>query len=111
MSKMVVSWLYSILSSGMLLFQLLFFIFLFSNFVYIFPILFLVSEVEEEDVLQTFFKDRALNGDFISKASDMLWRREVVSSVEGDASEIADTLQQAEEVRQVVLTIYSRNSQ
>ncbi|GKV34964.1 hypothetical protein SLEP1_g43292 [Rubroshorea leprosula] len=58
------------------------------------------SEVEEEDVLQIFFKDRALNGDFISKASDMLWRREVVSSVEDDASEIADTLQQVEQVMQ-----------
>ncbi|XP_022729598.1 uncharacterized protein LOC111284841 isoform X3 [Durio zibethinus] len=45
-----------------------------------------------------FFKDREINGDFISKASDMLWQREVAKVVDADASEPADTTQQAEQV-------------
>jgi len=57
-----------------------------------------VSESIEEDVLQMFFKDREVNGDFISKASDMLWQREVLKVVDGDAGEPADTSQQAEQV-------------
>ncbi|OMO59913.1 hypothetical protein COLO4_34005 [Corchorus olitorius] len=56
-----------------------------------------VSESIEEDVLQMFFKDREVNGDFISKASDMLWQREFPKVVDADAGEAADTTQQAEE--------------
>ncbi|XWS73868.1 hypothetical protein CRYUN_Cryun02cG0166100 [Craigia yunnanensis] len=57
-----------------------------------------VSESVEEDVLEMFFKDREVNGDFISKASDMLWQREVLKVIDTDASEPADTTQQAEQV-------------
>ncbi|WRX32378.1 hypothetical protein QQP08_026260 [Theobroma cacao] len=56
------------------------------------------SESVEEDVLQMFFKDREVNGDFISKASDMLWQREVLKVVDPDAGQSADTGQQAEQV-------------
>ncbi|XP_022729597.1 uncharacterized protein LOC111284841 isoform X2 [Durio zibethinus] len=56
------------------------------------------GELVDEDVLQMFFKDREINGDFISKASDMLWQREVAKVVDADASEPADTTQQAEQV-------------
>ncbi|XP_006424162.2 uncharacterized protein LOC18034270 [Citrus clementina] len=51
-----------------------------------------VSEVAEEDILQMFFKDRELNGDFISKASDIfnlsscpLWwcRSMIISNISG----------------------------
>ncbi|WOK93633.1 hypothetical protein Cni_G02333 [Canna indica] len=34
------------------------------------------SEISGEDVMRMFLKERQLNGDFISKVSDMLWRRE-----------------------------------
>ncbi|XWS71442.1 hypothetical protein CRYUN_Cryun03dG0138300 [Craigia yunnanensis] len=57
-----------------------------------------VSGSVEEDVLEMFFKDREVNGDFISKASDMLWQREVLKDVDTDAREPADTTQQAEQV-------------
>ncbi|EOY33376.1 NF-kappa-B inhibitor-like protein 2 isoform 2 [Theobroma cacao] len=56
------------------------------------------SESVEEDVLQMFFKDREVNGDFISKASDMLWQREVLKVVDPDAGQSADIGQQAEQV-------------
>ena len=35
-----------------------------------------MSGIAEEDVLQTFLRERQLNGDFISKVSDMLWQDE-----------------------------------
>ncbi|XVE59610.1 hypothetical protein DITRI_Ditri05aG0059700 [Diplodiscus trichospermus] len=57
-----------------------------------------VSGSVEEDILEMFFKDRRVNGDFISKASDMLWQREVLKVVDTDVSEPADTTQQAEQV-------------
>nr|XP_023920999.1 uncharacterized protein LOC112032467 [Quercus suber]POF25092.1 hypothetical protein CFP56_75478 [Quercus suber] len=57
-----------------------------------------VSGVAEEDVLQMFFKERKLSGDFISKASDIFWQREVQQFVDADAGEPADTPQQAEQV-------------
>lgn len=60
-----------------------------------------MSGVAEEDVLQMFFKERKLSGDFISKASDIFWQREVQQFVDADAGEPADTPQQAEQVHQV----------
>lgn len=57
-----------------------------------------VSEVVEDDVLLTFFKEREQNGDFISKASDILWQREVMKTVDAEASMLVDTPQQPEEV-------------
>lgn len=38
----------------------------------------------EEDVLQIFFKERELNGDLISRASDILWQRKFRSTVDSD---------------------------
>lgn len=40
-----------------------------------------------------FFKERELNGDFISKTSDMLWQREVMRFVDGEARAPPDTQQ------------------
>ena len=61
---------------------------------------FLVSDTDE-DVLQIFFKERELNGDFISRASDLLWRRDFRSSGDYDISELTDnTSQQIEQVQQ-----------
>lgn len=60
-----------------------------------------VSEVAEEDVLQTFFKERQLNGDLVSKVSDVFWKREFANSVDIDAddgAEFGDTPQLAEQV-------------
>lgn len=69
-----------------------------SFFISFFLIYFTGSESVEEDVLQMFFKDREVNGDFISKASDMLWQREVLKVVDPDAGQSADIGQQAEQV-------------
>ena len=61
---------------------------------------FLVSDTDE-DVLQIFFKERELNGDFISRASDLLWRRDFRSSGDYDISELTNnTSQQTEQVQQ-----------
>lgn len=58
-----------------------------------------VSEVAEEDVLQTFFKERQLNGDLVSKVSDVFWKREFANSVDADdGAEFGDTPQLAEQV-------------
>ncbi|KAB1227172.1 hypothetical protein CJ030_MR1G029028 [Morella rubra] len=59
-----------------------------------------VSGVAEDDVLQTFFKERKLSGDFISKASDIFWESEVKEVVDADAVDPAETPLQAEQVMQ-----------
>lgn len=57
-----------------------------------------VGERAGEDVLRMFFKERELNGDFISKASDVLWQREVMKFVDTEAGTPPDTAQQPEGV-------------
>ncbi|KAG7947512.1 hypothetical protein I3843_14G098500 [Carya illinoinensis] len=57
-----------------------------------------VSGVVEEDVLQTFLKERKLSGDFISKASDIFWQSEAKQFVTADAVEPSATPRQAEQV-------------
>ncbi|XP_052287770.1 uncharacterized protein LOC102624420 isoform X2 [Citrus sinensis] len=59
-----------------------------------------VCEVAEEDVLQMFFKDRELNGDFISKTSDMFWLMGALKFVDfdADAGKFADNSEQAHQV-------------
>lgn len=57
-----------------------------------------MSESVEENVLEMFFKDREVNGDFVSKVSDMLWQREVLKVVDTDASEPAGTAEQSQQV-------------
>ncbi|GMP99068.1 hypothetical protein CsSME_00046699 [Camellia sinensis var. sinensis] len=37
-----------------------------------------VSELAEDDILQTFFKERELSGDIIAKVSDIFWLRKVI---------------------------------
>ncbi|KAK7272240.1 hypothetical protein RJT34_28718 [Clitoria ternatea] len=59
----------------------------------------------DEDVLQIFFKERELNGDFISRASDILWYRKLPSSVDSDISILNNnTSQQIEQVQQTPCT-------
>ncbi|XP_021802597.1 uncharacterized protein LOC110746664 isoform X2 [Prunus avium] len=59
------------------------------------------SPPPEEDVLQAFFKERQLNGDLVSKVSDVFWQKEFTKSVvdADDAGRFADTPQQAEQVQ------------
>ncbi|KAH9659656.1 NF-kappa-B inhibitor-like protein [Citrus sinensis] len=59
-----------------------------------------VSEVAEEDILQMFFKDRELNGDFISKASDMFWLMGASKFIDSDADagKFANNSEQAHQV-------------
>ncbi|KAK7263425.1 hypothetical protein RJT34_31015 [Clitoria ternatea] len=53
----------------------------------------------EEDVLQIFFKERELNGDFISRASDLLWQRSFRNSGDYDISKLTNnTSQQTEQI-------------
>ncbi|EXB91238.1 hypothetical protein L484_016308 [Morus notabilis] len=56
-----------------------------------------VGEISEEDVLQTFLTERQLNGDFISKVSDMFWQREAMKFVDAEAA-LSDTSRQADQV-------------
>lgn len=49
--------------------------------------------------MQTFFKERKLSGDFISKASDIFWESEVKQVVDADAVDPAETPLQAEQVQ------------
>ncbi|KAI3921233.1 hypothetical protein MKW92_040125, partial [Papaver armeniacum] len=35
-----------------------------------------------EDALQMFLRDRQLNGDFVSKASDIIWRRDELKFID-----------------------------
>ncbi|KAE9616762.1 hypothetical protein Lal_00034787 [Lupinus albus] len=52
-----------------------------------------VSDVDEE-VLQGFFKEREVTGDFISRASDLLWRRNFRNS---DISKLTNNISQQTE--------------
>ncbi|KAL2328443.1 hypothetical protein Fmac_021870 [Flemingia macrophylla] len=53
----------------------------------------------DEDVLQMFYKERELNGDFISKASDLLWRRNFRNSGEYDISKLTNSsYQQSDQI-------------
>lgn len=54
--------------------------------------------------MQTFMRERQLNGDFISKASDMFWQREVVNFVD-EAGELDDTTHEVEQVQRTFLII------
>ncbi|XP_008229001.1 PREDICTED: uncharacterized protein LOC103328385 [Prunus mume] len=59
-----------------------------------------VSELAEEDTLQAFFKERQLNGDLVSKVSDVFWQKEFTKSVvdADDVGRFADIPQPAEQV-------------
>uniref|UniRef100_A0A803R3I0 Uncharacterized protein n=1 Tax=Cannabis sativa TaxID=3483 RepID=A0A803R3I0_CANSA len=50
-----------------------------------------VSGITKEDVVQTFLRERQLNGDFISKVSDMLWQDEATKLLsETESAVLAD---------------------
>ncbi|KAG8655087.1 hypothetical protein MANES_04G001400v8 [Manihot esculenta] len=57
-----------------------------------------VRELAEGDVLKIFLKERELNGDFVSKASDMFWLKEVEKFVDFDSAKLADNPQESEQV-------------
>ncbi|CAK8576411.1 unnamed protein product [Lathyrus sativus] len=57
-----------------------------------------VSDVDEE-VLQIFLKERELNGDFVSRTSDLIWRMNSGNSGDYDVSELTDNnSQQTEQI-------------
>ncbi|KAJ8472054.1 hypothetical protein OPV22_026397 [Ensete ventricosum] len=56
------------------------------------------SEIAGEDVLQMFLKDRQLNGDFISKVSDILWSKKNIEFAELETNTLKEDNQYHEEV-------------
>ncbi|XP_050203622.1 uncharacterized protein LOC126653726 isoform X2 [Mercurialis annua] len=56
-----------------------------------------VREVAEDEVLRMFLRDRVVNGDLISKASDMFWLREVIDLVDLDAAQLPHNPQQQQQ--------------
>lgn len=61
-----------------------------------------VSDVDE-DVLQTFLKDRELNGDFVSRTCDLLWRMDIRNSGDYDVSKLNDD-NNAQQIEQIIDT-------
>lgn len=55
-------------------------------------------EAVGEDVMRTFLKDRQLNGDFISKVSDMLWQRDNLTHEDSEISTVHENSQQNDEM-------------
>ncbi|XP_004506201.1 uncharacterized protein [Cicer arietinum] len=54
---------------------------------------------DDEDVLQIFLKERELNGDFVSRTSDLLWQMNFRNSGDYDVSKLtSDTSQQIEQI-------------
>lgn len=60
----------------------------------------------DEDVLQTFLKDRELNGDFVSRTCDLLWRMDFRNSGDYDVSKPNDD-DNAQQIEQVRISNYS----
>ncbi|CAL9137031.1 unnamed protein product [Musa textilis] len=56
------------------------------------------SEVAGEDVLHMFLKDRQLNGDFISKVSDVLWSKKNIEFAELETNTLKEDNRYHEEV-------------
>lgn len=61
-----------------------------------------MSELAEEDILQTFLKERELDGDIISKVSDILWLRNAIRLDDAEA----DVTQQPQEVSRFELNMH-----
>lgn len=58
-----------------------------------------MSGIAEDDVMLMFLKDRQVNGDFISKATDVFWIKQVVKLDDVDSDAIfADTPQLPDKV-------------
>ncbi|KAF3776881.1 hypothetical protein EJ110_NYTH47293 [Nymphaea thermarum] len=55
------------------------------------------SDLASEEALETFLRERRLNGDFISRASDILWGRDVVRPDKSEANRAAVSRQQFQE--------------
>ncbi|KAL9247328.1 hypothetical protein vseg_020770 [Gypsophila vaccaria] len=56
------------------------------------------SERVEDDVMREFLQDRQLNGDVITKFSDILFQRRAMSFSDAEANEFVDITQTAEEI-------------
>ncbi|KAK6936253.1 hypothetical protein RJ641_033283 [Dillenia turbinata] len=59
-----------------------------------------VGELLDEDILLAFLKEREVNGDFISRASDILWKKTVRKISNTDAGSVVDISQEPEEAVQ-----------
>ncbi|KAK6926540.1 hypothetical protein RJ641_008259 [Dillenia turbinata] len=57
-----------------------------------------VGELLEEDILLAFLKEREVNGDFISRASDIIWKKNVKKISNADADSMLDISQEPEEI-------------
>ncbi|RRT43184.1 hypothetical protein B296_00055751 [Ensete ventricosum] len=64
------------------------------------------SEIAGEDVLQMFLKDRQLNGDFISKVSDILWSKKNIEFAELETNTLKEDNQYHEEVSYLILLYF-----
>ncbi|KAF9587676.1 hypothetical protein IFM89_004508 [Coptis chinensis] len=51
-----------------------------------------------DDVLQEFLKERQLTGDLVSKASDILWMKDYLNVIDFEASILAETPQEFQEL-------------
>ncbi|KAI4340467.1 hypothetical protein MLD38_025298 [Melastoma candidum] len=49
-----------------------------------------VCELVEEEIVKGFLKERRLTGDFITKASDVIWRRDLVELIDLAADDVSD---------------------
>lgn len=56
------------------------------------------SEVVDEEIMEIFLKERQTNGDFISKASDMLWRGEALKFANSETITVQENIQELDQV-------------
>lgn len=56
------------------------------------------SERVEEDVLREFFRDRLLNGDFITKYSDIIFQKGVMGFIDDVPADLDEISKATEEV-------------
>lgn len=59
---------------------------------------FAVQERAGHDVFQMFLKERRLDGDIISKVSDMIWVKDYLNVIDSEVSVLGETPQQRPEV-------------
>ncbi|KAK4790455.1 hypothetical protein SAY86_017759 [Trapa natans] len=52
------------------------------------------SKLLEDEVLRTFLKERKLTGDFISRASDIIWQRDALKLIDDENQELLDNPEQ-----------------
>ncbi|XAR59647.1 hypothetical protein NMG60_11015560 [Bertholletia excelsa] len=52
------------------------------------------NELAEDDIVQTFLKERELSGDVIAKVSDIIWLRQVIKPSEAEETEFTELPQE-----------------